>query len=210
MISRSEFQLILLRRMADYQPAMVERARSGLGFSITESREANAWWQRFIRSRSAPRGLERYRAVLGPPEATLDQRTGDLVCQLYHWTLPLWPQLRFEIVAGPGGQVWQEWLVRAPGTEPPAPNSNTSTNADTNTNTDQAVEPWQYVVGDLERMYTRVRHLPEDAPTRWVSEYGYESGDGHGTVLWRRARFVYGLLQEVSEPTEKSAAQGPQ
>ncbi|NUP48762.1 MAG: hypothetical protein HOW97_15860 [Catenulispora sp.] len=188
MISRSEFQLVLLRRMADYQPAMVERARLGLGFSITESREANAWWQRYVRSRSAPRGVERYRAVLGPPEATLDQRTGDLVCQLHHWTLPLWPELRFEIVAGPGGQTWQEWLVRAPGTEPPAAGA------------DQALEPWQYVVGDLERMYTRVRHLPEDAPTRWASEYGYE--DEHGTVVRRRARFVYGLLQEVSEPTE--------
>lgn len=190
MISRSEFQLILLRRMADYQPALVERSRLGLGFSVTEAREANAWWQRYVRSRSAPRGVERYRAVLGPPEATLDQRTGDLLCQLYHWTLPLWPELRFEIVAGPGGQVWQEWLVREPGAEPPAAGA------------DQALEPWRYVVGDLERMYTRVRHLPEDAPTRWLSEYGYE--DGSGIVVRRRARFVYGLLQEVSEPLENA------
>jgi hypothetical protein len=190
MISRSEFQLVLLRRMADYQPALVERSRLGLGFSVTDAREANAWWQRYVRSRSAPRGVERYRAVLGPPEATLDQRTGDLVCQLYHWTLPLWPELRFEVVAGPGGQAWQEWLVREPGTEPPAAEA------------DQALEPWKYVVGDLERMYTRVRHLPEDAPTRWASEYGYD--DGHGTVARRRARFVYGLLQEVSEPLENA------
>ncbi|NUR31172.1 MAG: hypothetical protein HOV83_35895 [Catenulispora sp.] len=190
MITRSEFQLILLRRMADYQPALVERSRLGLGFSVTDAREANAWWQRYVRSRSAPRGVERYRAVLGPPEATLDQRTGDLVCQLYHWTLPLWPELRFEVVAGPGGQVWQEWLVREPGTEPPVAAA------------DQALEPWKYVVGDLERIYPRVRHLPEDAPTRWVSEYGYD--DGHGTVVRRRARFVYGLLQEVSEPLENA------
>lgn len=190
MISADEFQLILLRRMADYQPALVEHARQGLGYSITEMREANAWWQRYVRSRSAPRGVERYRAVLGQPEATLEQRTGDLVSQLYHWTLPLWPELRFEIVAGPGGQVWQEWLVREPRTEPPTAGA------------DQALEPWKYVVGDLERMYSRVRHLPEDAPTRWVSEYGYD--DGHGAVVRRRARFVYGLVQEVSEPVENS------
>jgi len=190
MISRSEFQLILLRRMADYQPGLVEQARQGLGFSVTEMREANAWWQRYVRSRAAPRGAERYRAVLGPPEAELEQRTGDLLCRLQHWTLPVWPELRFEIVVGPGGQVWQEWLVRAPGSAPPAVAA------------DQALEPWQYVVGDLERLFSRVKHLPEDAPTRWVSEYGYD--DGHGAVVRRRARFVYGLLQEVSEPLENS------
>lgn len=186
MISRSEFQLILLRRMADYQPDLVEQARQGLGFSVTEMREANAWWQRYLRARSAPRGPERFRALLGPAEAELDLRTGDLVSRLYHWTLPLWPELRFEIVVGPGGQVWQEWLVRAPGTEPPAAPP------------DNALAPWQYVVGDLERMYPQVRHLPEDAPTRWHSEYGYD--DGRGGVERRSARFVYGLLQEVSEP----------
>ncbi|GAA2037065.1 hypothetical protein GCM10009839_42800 [Catenulispora yoronensis] len=195
MISRSEFQLVLLRRMADYQPALVERARLGLGFSITEMREANAWWQRYVRSRSAPRGAERFRAALGPPEAVLDQRTGDLVCKLHHWVLPLWPELRFEIVVGPGGQVWQEWLVREPGTAPPTPHSGQDSQ---DSQDNQALEPWKYVVGDLERMYTRVRHLPEDAPTRWASEYGYE--DKHGAVVRRRAQFVYGLLQEVSEP----------
>jgi hypothetical protein len=189
-ISRSEFQLVLLRRMADYQPGLVEHARQGLGFTVSEMRDANAWWQRYVRSQKSPRGPERFRAVLGPAHEERDLRTGDLVSRLYHWTLPLWPELRFEIVVGPGGQVWQEWLVRAPDTEPPAPPA------------DQALEPWQYVVGDLERMYTRVRHLPEDAPTRWQSEYGYD--DGHGSIARRRARFCYGLLQEVSEPLENS------
>jgi len=193
MITRSEFQLVLLRRMADYQPALVEQARQGLGFSVTQMRDANAWWQRYLRARSAPRGPERFRAMLGPAEAEMDLRTGDLVSRLYHWTLPLWPELRFEIVVGPGGQVWQEWLVRAPGTEPPAAPQ------------DQALEPWGYVVGDLERMYPQVRHLPEDAPTRWHSEFGYE--DGNGAVARRSARFVYGLLQEVSEPLEHAPSQ---
>ena len=184
-IGRSGFQLVLLRRMADYQPHLVERARRDLGYSVTDMREVNAWWQRFVRSRTSPRGIERYAAVLGPTEAVLEQRSGDLTCRLHHWTLPLWPELRFEAVEGPEGQVWQEWLVRAPGTAPPTPSGE--------------LEPWKYVVGDLERLFEHVRHLPEDAPTRWHSEFGNGNDEGHGDVVHRRARFVYGLLQEVSE-----------
>lgn len=180
-----EFQLVLLRRMADFQPGLVERARNGLGFSATAMREVNADWQRFVRSRTAPRGVARYRAVLGPQEAVREQRTGDLVSRLHHWTLPLWPELRFEAVEGPGGAVWQEWLVRAPGAAPPAlpvPG-------------DPA--PWAYVVGDLERLLPGVRHLPEDAPSRWTSQF--TTPDGSGGTRPRRARFVYGLLQDVSD-----------
>jgi hypothetical protein len=181
-----EFQLVLLRRMADFQPVLVERARSGLGFSAGAMRQVNADWQRFVRSRTAPRGVARLVAVLGPPEAVREQRTGDLRCLLHHWTLPLWPDLRFEAVEGPGGGVWQEWLVRAPGTSPPAAPAGAADPA-----------PWQYVVTDLERLFPEVRHLPEDAPSRWVSRFAVP--DEQGGLRQRRARFVHGLLQEVTE-----------
>lgn len=174
-----EFQLVLLRRMADYRPDLVEQARASLGVSATGMRQVNADWQRFVRSRSAPRGIARYVAVLGPPESVADRRTGDMPCRLHHWTLPLWPALRYEAVEGPGGGVWQEWLVRAPGTDPPS----ASSAAD--------LDPWTYVVGDLERLFTGVRHLPEDAPSRWVTRFTASDGT-------HRARFVWGLLQEVS------------
>lgn len=171
------FQLVLLRRMADFQPVLVEHARMGMGVSATEMRDANAAWQRYIRSRTSPRGIGRYTAVLGAPSAVREQKTGDLMCRLHHWELPLWPGLVFEAVEGPGGGVWQEWLVRAPGTRPPAVPASGE------------LAVWEYVVGDLERLFKAVRHLPEDAPQRWVSQFGDPP---------RRARFVYGLLQEVS------------
>ncbi|MFC1407846.1 hypothetical protein ACEZCY_00970 [Streptacidiphilus sp. N1-12] len=180
-----EFQLVLLRRMADFQPGLVERARSGLGCSAMDMRQVNADWQRFVRSRTAPRGVARYTAVLGPQDSVREQRTGDLTCLLHHWSLPLWPELRFEAVEGPDRGVWQEWLVRAPGTEPPAVPATGE------------LAPWQYVVTDLERLSPEVRHLPADAPQRWVSQFALP--DAEGTLHHRRARFVYGLLQEVSE-----------
>jgi hypothetical protein len=175
----AEFQLVLLRRMADFQPVLVERARTRLGFSVGEMRQVNADWQRFVRSRTAPRGVARLVAVLGPQAEVREQRTGDLTCRLHHWPLPLWPELRFEAVEGPGGAVWQEWLVREPGANPPPVSGEPV--------------PWQYVVGDLERLFPEVRHLPEDAPSRWVSQFSRPGGAP------RRARFVYGLLQQVTE-----------
>lgn len=183
-LGATEFQLTLLRRMADYQPELVAEARRGLGVSITEMRQANADWQRFCRSRTAPRGVGRYRAVLGPPESSTVQKAGDLTVTLHHWRLDLWPELRFEVVAGPGGEAWQEWLVRPRGASPPPM-------AD-----DGELEPWGFVVGDLAGRYEGVRHLPPDAPSRWVTEFRAR-GAGGGVVV-RRARFVWGLLQEVS------------
>jgi len=180
-----EFQLVLLRRMADFQPGLVERARSGRGVSAAAMRQVNADWQRFVRSRTAPRGVRRHVAVLGPQESVREQLTGDLSCRLHHWSLPLWPGLCFEAVEGPDGAVWQEWLVRAPGTQPPA----APVTGD--------LAPWEYVVSDLEQLFPDVRHLPADAPHRWVSRFAVPSEGGE--ARYRRACFVYGLLQEVSE-----------
>lgn len=180
----TEFQLTLLRRMADYQPELVAEARGRLGVSITEMRQANADWQRFLRSRTAPRGVGRYTAVLGAPESSTRQTSGDLTVTLHRWPLELWPELRFEVVAGPGGETWQEWLVRPRDSAPP-------TMPD-----DGALEPWRFVVADVEGRYEAVRHLPPDAPSRWVTEFRGRGPGGMAVV--RRARFVWGLLQEVS------------
>lgn len=187
-----EFQLVLLRRMADYQPIMVEDARRGLGASTTDMRAANAWWQRFLRSPGAPRGVGRHVAVLGPArvgERRLGPDPDAPRCRLHRWELPLWPGLRFEVMTGPDGVVWQEWLVRerAAG-DPPVLSAGAATPA-------ARLRPWQVVVADVEHAYAPVRHRTPDPPSRWATEFRAPDGSGEPGLFV--ARFVWGLLQVV-------------
>ena len=113
-----EFQLVLLRRMADFQPGWVEDALRALKCDRARMRANRRWQAR--RHASGGRGeLGRYRSALGPPEAEERRRLGDLECRALRWPVPLWPSLRFEVLAAPGGGAWHAWLVRAPGTLPP-------------------------------------------------------------------------------------------
>ena len=198
--ARREFQLVLLRRMADYQPALAEEAVRSLGSSRTEMREVNARWQRMVRSRSFPDARRRLGAVLGPPSEVAERRLGDVVCTVERWPLSLWPDLRYEAVTGPGGTVVQEWLVRA--VDSPVPEL---------AGVDDLV-PWSCVVGDLDVRFgggggggdggpggkggRTVRHQPGEAPSRWhVTFTTGDDGDGAGGTYV--AHFVWGLLQEV-------------
>ncbi|GAA0581474.1 hypothetical protein [Actinomadura livida] len=177
--ARREFQLVLLRRMADYQPGLVEDAVRGLGASRTEMREANARWQRILRSRTFPRGLRRYEAVLGPA-AVRELRIGDVSCDVARWPpLTLWPGLAFEIVLAPDGSVVREWLVRDDGV--PVPRMET---------VDDLV-PWSCVVGDVSERFEAVTHQDGDAPSRWHATLTTPDG----TYV---AHFVWGLLQVVA------------
>jgi hypothetical protein len=177
----TEFQLVLLRRMQDYQPGLVEDARKQLDVTPTQQREANARWQAMNHSRRAPGGIRRYRLVLGEPVARDTAWVGDLPCMVTRWQLPLWPDLLFEVVTGADNAVLDTWLVRAPGKAVPAlPKSG-------------KLEPWSCVIGDVEQTYSAVRHHEGSAPSRWTVEYNA------GGVVWL-ARFVYGLVQTVDEP----------
>lgn len=100
------FQLVLLRRMADFRPDLAEEARRSLGASLAEQREANKRWQAMVRSPRSRGALARYRSVLGPPESTAARAIGDLECEALLWPVPLWPDLRFEVLAAPDGAVW--------------------------------------------------------------------------------------------------------
>ncbi|TDB87889.1 hypothetical protein [Actinomadura sp. 7K534] len=177
--ARREFQLVLLRRMADYQPGLVEDAVRGLGASRTEMREVNARWQRILRSRTFPRGLRRYEAVLGPA-AVRELRIGDVSCDVARWPpLTLWPGLAFEVVLAPDGSVVREWLVRDDGV--PVPRLET---------VDDLV-PWTCVVGDVSERFEAVTHQDGDAPSRWHATLTTPDG----TYV---AHFVWGLLQAVA------------
>ncbi|MFI5826184.1 hypothetical protein ACIA6C_02785 [Streptomyces sp. NPDC051578] len=176
------FQLVLLRRMADFQPGLAEQARLRLGASPAEQRQANKRWQAMVRSPRARGALARYRSVLGPPESTAHRRIGDLECEALLWPVPLWPDLRFEVLAGPGGAVWNEWLVRAPGARGPV------------LETARDLLPWSATVDEVARAFAPVRPMEGTAPTRWRLAF---TASGEPLV----AEFTYGLLQEVRPGT---------
>ena len=181
-----DFQLVLLRRMADHNPGLVEEARRELGVSIAEMREANKRWQAMVRSPRARGAAARYRSVLGAPEAVVPRRIGDLDCEARRWPVPLWADLRFEVLVGPDGAVWNEWLVRAPGASGPAPV------------TLEDLTPWSCTVDEVARAFAPARPLEGSAPTRWG--LAFVAPDARGVRREAVAEFTWGLLQRVSAP----------
>ncbi|MBT2398779.1 hypothetical protein [Streptomyces sp. ISL-100] len=177
-----DFQLVLLRRMADHQPHLVEDARRELGVTLADMREANRRWQAMVRSPRARGSVARYRSVLGPPETSVRRRIGDLECDALAWPVPLWPGLRFEVLTAPGGAVWNEWLVRAPAA--PGPELRTADD----------LRPWSCTVDEVARAFPPARPMEGTAPTRW--RLGLTLPDGKPCV----AEFTWGLLQRVGFP----------
>ncbi|WP_404792465.1 hypothetical protein [Streptomyces tendae] len=190
-----DFQLVLLRRMADHNPGLVEDARRELGASVADMREANRRWQAMLhssRSRSAaalPHSLKGMggapiRSVLGEPELVAPRRIGDLECEARQWALPLWPDLRFEVLVADKGVVWNEWLVRAPGASGPE------------LRTLDDLTPWSCTVDEAARAFAPARPLQGSAPTRWGLAFTAPDRDGvrHEVV----AEFTWGLLQRTA------------
>ncbi|WP_324789832.1 hypothetical protein [Streptomyces sp. H51] len=179
-----DFQLVLLRRMADHNPGPVEDARRALGASVADMREANRRWQAMLHSPRARGAAARYRGVLGEPEATLTRRVGDLDCEARLWRVPLWPDLRFEVLLAPDGTVWNEWLIRAPGAAGP----------DLRTLDD--LIPWSCTVDEAARAFAPARPLQGTAPTRWG--LAFTAPDGRGARREVVAEFTWGLLQRTA------------
>jgi hypothetical protein len=180
----ADFQLVLLRRMADHCPDLVADARRELGASLTQMREANKRWQAMVRSPRARSSASRYRSVLGPPESEGKRAIGDLECVVWRWPLPLWPDLRFEVTLGPRGAVWNEWLVRAPGAPSPA------------LRTLDDLTPWSCTVDEAARAFAPARPLEGTAPTRWG--LAFTAPDARGARHEVVAEFTWGLLQRTA------------
>ncbi|MFK4689727.1 hypothetical protein [Streptomyces pristinaespiralis] len=174
-----DFQLVLLRRMADFQPGLAEDARHALGVSLAQQREANRRWQAMLRARGSRGSLSRYRSVLGEPEQVLRRRIGDLECDALLWRLPLWPDLRFEVLAADNSAVWNEWLVRAPGAAGPE------------LRTADDLVPWSCTVDEVARAFPPARPMEGSAPTRWRLSFTLPDGGS------RVAEFTWGLLQRL-------------
>ncbi|WP_245700329.1 hypothetical protein [Streptomyces roseifaciens] len=175
------FQLVLLRRMADHQPGLVEDALRELGVDRSRMRKTNRRWQAALRAPGQRGARPHYRSVLGPPEATGERHVGDLTFETATWRVPLWPDLRFEVLAAPGGAVWNEWLVRAPGA--PGPRLRTV----------EDLKPWSCTVDEVARAFAPARPLEGTAPTRW--QLAFTAPDASGERAEYTAEFTWGLLQ---------------
>jgi len=173
-LARREFCLVLLRRMADVRPDLVAAALPRLGATRAEAHGAHTRWQALQHARRAPRGLSLRKAVLGPPDEVEDRRFGDLDVQVRRWPLPLWPQLYWEVLSGPGGSVLNEHLVRAPGSPVPAA-------------TADRLLVWEHTLDDVV-VLPGAESVDPGVATHW--EIHLPNGV--------RAVFVWGLLQQVS------------
>ncbi|MFI9610682.1 hypothetical protein ACIHCM_03040 [Streptomyces sp. NPDC052023] len=178
-----EFQVVLLRRMADHNADLVEDARRELGVSVTRMQDANRRWQMLLRSPRVRAAQSRHRAILGAPEWTTSRRIGDLDCEAWQWPVVLWPDLRFEVLLAPGGAVWNEWLVRAPDAEP----------ADLHTVED--LYPWSCTVDDAARAFAPARPLEGTAPSRWGLAFSAPDTEGRRHEV--TVEFTWGLLQRT-------------
>ncbi|WP_307813462.1 hypothetical protein [Streptomyces sp. N35] len=179
-----DFQLVLLRRMADHNPVRVEEARRELGVSQGEMREANRRWQAMVRSPRGRGAVARYRSVLGAPAATLRRQVGDLACEALLWPVPLWPDLRFEVLLAPGGAaVVNEWLIRAPGE--PGPRLRTV----------EDLTAWSATVDEVGGAFPPATLREGAAPTRW--RLAFEAPDAQGARRAYIGDFTWGLLQGV-------------
>jgi hypothetical protein len=177
--ARREFQLMLLRRMADFQPELVARAYAELRATRADFLAAHNRWQSLLRSSNAPQGLSLYEAVLGPPDAEREEAIGDVTLTALTWPLTggIWPDLRWELMVGFGGVILNGWLVRAP--DAPVPSLPGISQLD-------PTEPWSCVVGDVLAQYPAARQADPDVASRWFVLAGGQ-----------RLVFVHGLLQEI-------------
>jgi hypothetical protein len=173
-LARREFCLVLLRRMADVRPDLVAEALPRVGADRAAAHAAHTRWQALQHSPRGPRGLALRTAVLGPPEARQDRWFGDLPVQIRRWPLPLWPELRWEVLSGPGGSVLHEQLVRALGSRVPPASSGD-------------LRVWEHVLDDVVGL-PGARSVDPGVVTRWEVELP-------GGL---RTSFVWGLLQQVT------------
>ncbi|MGW2044748.1 hypothetical protein ACWCPF_06150 [Streptomyces sp. NPDC001858] len=179
-----DFQLVLLRRMNDHNPEMVDTARRGLGVSLTQMREANHRWQSMTHSPHSRGAPARYRTVLGEPVSRTPRRIGDLDCEAWRWPVQLWPELQFELLIAPNGTAWNEWLVRAPQAEPPTLTSLAD------------LTPWSCTIDEVAAAFPPAHPLEGTAPTR--SGLAYTAPDGRGVRRDVISEFTWGLLQRTT------------
>ncbi|MER7520895.1 hypothetical protein [Streptomyces sp. NPDC126499] len=179
-----EFQLVLLRRMADHQAGLVDEALRELGASHTAMREANKRWQAWAHARRGPGEFDRYRQVLGEPESRrpVTGLPGVPDGEAWAWPVPLWPELRFTVLVGPRRAVWSRSLTRAPGAAAPE----LRTAAD--------LRPWRVTADEVWRACPGARPREGVGPALVRLDFTLPDGTAHA------AEFAWGLLQRPLPP----------
>jgi hypothetical protein len=173
--ARREFQLMLLRRMADFQPGLVEAACAEVEATRKQYLDAHHRWQSMLRSARAPAGLELYQAVLGPPKQERPVRIGDAEVTACSWPLrDLWPDLSWELIVGVGNVAVHGELVRTAAGATPA------------LGRPGELAPWSCVRGDVLQAFAGAEQVDPETPSQWVLRL-----DGYQMM------FVHGLLQTV-------------
>ncbi len=87
------------------------------------------------------------------------------------------------MLSAPGGAVWNEWLVRAPGARPAAPR------------TIEELTPWSCTVDEVARAFAPARPMEGTAPTRW--RLAITAPDAGGERREYVAEFTWGLFQRL-------------
>ncbi|MEV6108866.1 hypothetical protein AB0M28_29810 [Streptomyces sp. NPDC051940] len=177
------FQLVLLRRMEDHNPGLVESALRALDVPKEQMREAHRRWQGRLRAgnRSTPPTVRDYTALLGAPESITPRPFGDMRSEAYAWAVPLWPDLRFEATVVPGGVAVNAWLVRAPGAQSPE----LRTLAD--------LTPWSATVDEVAHAFPPATPKEGDTDNRFRLDF--QAPDADGLPRACTAEFAWGLLQ---------------
>jgi len=175
-----ELELTLMHRMRDVNAERVEEALGELGADRAEIRAAHRLWTKMAHSRTAPKGMAVFRMALGAPLFEGERPFGDLTAAVARWRLPYWPELEFEVLTGPDGEVWNHWFIR-PGKE------RVLDFAD--------LVPWTCVIADFGASFPGAVHVEGAAPHHWGVDFTH-GGEKH------RALFVYGLFQRLAHPDE--------
>ncbi|MER6950364.1 hypothetical protein ABT294_40730 [Nonomuraea sp. NPDC000554] len=170
-----QFELTLMHRMRDLNADRVEDSLARMRASRAELRAAHTQWTKMLHSPRAPKGAPGLRRLLGTPCYQGEKLIGSLTCDVTRWVLPSWPDLAFEVLSGPDGEVWNEWFVRPSG-------ARRLTFAD--------LVPWRCVVADVGAGFPSAVQGEGAAPHHWVVDFTHD-GEGY------RARFIYGLLQRL-------------
>jgi hypothetical protein len=173
-----EIQLVLLRRMADLQAPLVDRALRELGCDHTDLRAANQRWNAAAFGRPGAMRLARFRGLGAPSvdRAPLPRAGLARSC----WPLPLWPPYWLQVLSDRTDVVQHVSLTRADGEPRPR------------LGRPGLVMPWSATLAECAASFPDVG-FNDPGPTGHESLTCADPGTGDRYLV----RAIWGLVQRV-------------